>query len=65
MVGKFSFYMFECIIEYFSVDFVRTFMVGDRLEIDIFFGYRCGMIIVFTFIGVFRLEEVEVYLAVG
>lgn len=58
MVGKFSFYMFECIMENFSIDFVCMFMVGDCLEIDIFFGYCCGMIIVFMFIGVFCLEEV-------
>lgn len=65
VVGKPSPYMFECITEHFSVDPTRTLMVGDRLETDILFGHRCGMITMLTLTGVSRLEEAQAYLAAG
>ncbi|KAM5334547.1 chronophin [Glossophaga mutica] len=65
VVGKPSPYMFECIVEHFSVDPARMLMVGDRLETDILFGHRCGMTTVLTLTGVSRLEEAQAYLAAG
>ncbi|XP_060044923.1 bargin isoform X4 [Erinaceus europaeus] len=65
VVGKPSPYMFECIMEDFSVDPDRTLMVGDRLETDILFGHRCGMTTVLTLTGVSRLEEAQAYLVTG
>ncbi|XP_020503114.1 pyridoxal phosphate phosphatase [Labrus bergylta] len=62
VIGKPSRFMFECISSQFrGVDPAQCLMIGDRLEVDMLFGFNCGLDTMLTLTGVSQIEDAQQY----